>query len=336
MSNIQRAIFSWYDQNKRELPWRNSKNPYHIWLSEIVLQQTRVAQGLPYYNRLIDRFPSVFDLAGATEEDVLVAWKGLGYYSRARNLHKTAKIIALDMKGDFPSSFKDWLLLPGIGKYTAAAIASICLNEKVPAIDGNLIRIISRLYDVNDSIDSVVGKAIIQNFAEDLVLSNRPGDFNQALMDLGSMVCFPKKPDCGNCPLAEFCTSRAMGTQEIRPQKQIKKKAKNRYLVFIFEEKKGKIKLIKQPKGGIWENLYILPILEFTTESSWREFIQQSNPVLSSNEVHVLTHQRLNFNVIVSNSFQHFEGERWVSLDQIDAVPAPILLTRILSKIKSR
>ena len=336
MSNIQRAIFSWYDQNKRELPWRNSKNPYHIWLSEIVLQQTRVAQGLPYYSRLVDRFPSVFDLAGATEEDVLVAWKGLGYYSRARNLHKTAKIIAFDMKGNFPSSYKDWLLLPGIGKYTAAAIASICLNEKVPAIDGNLIRIISRLYDVNELTDSAVGKTIIQNFAEDLVLSNRPGDINQALMDLGSMVCFPKKPDCGHCPLAEFCMSRAMGTQEIRPQKQIKKKAKNRYLVFIFEEKKGKIKLIKQPKGGIWENLYILPILEFETESSWREFIQQSNPILSSNEVHVLTHQRLNFNVIDSNSFQLVEGERWVSLDQIDAVPAPILLSRILSKIKSR
>ena len=200
MANIQRAILSWYDQNKRELPWRTSKNPYFIWISEVVLQQTRVDQGAPFFYRLTSLFPSIEDLASADEKDVLLAWKGLGYYSRARNLHKAARQIMEMHDGVFPTQYMELIKLPGIGSYTASAISSISFNEPLAAIDGNIIRIVSRLLDLPDPVESAQTAKIIKEYANEILPTDRPGDFNQALMDLGSLICTPKSPKCPECP----------------------------------------------------------------------------------------------------------------------------------------
>ena len=193
------SLINWYLNNKRDLPWRNTDNPYNIWLSEIMLQQTRVAQGLPYYLDFITTFPTVFDLAKAPEEKVLKHWQGLGYYSRARNLHYTAKYVANELKGEFPNNYKDLLKLKGIGEYTAAAIASFSHNEAVPVVDGNVFRVLSRYFDIETDISLATAKKEFSELALELMPKNDPATFNQAIMEFGALQCVPKNPDCQNC-----------------------------------------------------------------------------------------------------------------------------------------
>ena len=336
MANIQRAILSWYDQNKRDLPWRTSKNPYFIWISEVVLQQTRVEQGAPFYHRLVSAFPTVEALASAEEHEVLLVWKGLGYYSRARNLHKAARQIMDDYGGVFPTKYLELLKLPGIGSYTAAAISSICYNESVAAVDGNIIRIVSRLIDIHQPVESASTARLIRDFANEALPIERSGDFNQALMDLGSLVCTPKSPACPSCPLADFCTSRINNTQHLRPVKKPKKKATNRYLIFKININQRKVLMIKQQKGSIWENLYLFPFDEHHSEEEFLANVSIHPNQLIGHSVHVLSHQRLNYSVVFDTTVPPKSNGLWLTIDDIHELPTPILVPRILDQIENQ
>ena len=336
MANIQRAILSWYDQNKRDLPWRTSKNPYFIWISEVVLQQTRVEQGVPFYHRLITAFPSVEALAHADEEDVLRAWKGLGYYSRARNLHKAARQIMEMHDGVFPTKHTELIKLAGIGGYTAAAISSISFNEPVAAIDGNVVRIVSRLLDLPGPVESAQTAKVIKEFANEILSINRPGDFNQGLMDLGSLICTPKSPACTECPLMEVCLARTSKTQHLRPVKKPKKKAVNRFLIFKVNMNQGKIQMVQQQKGSIWENLYLFPFDEHHSEEAFLSKLDLENKVLIGPSLHVLSHQRLNYAVVIGETKQPQTSENWLTLDEIHELPTPILVPRILTRLENQ
>ncbi|HER40372.1 MAG TPA: A/G-specific adenine glycosylase, partial [Salinimicrobium catena] len=202
-----KKLTSWYLENKRDLPWRKTTDPYRVWLSEIILQQTRVAQGMPYYFRFIDVFPTVFDLAAASEEEVLKQWQGLGYYSRARNLQAAAKFVSEELNGKFPDNFKDLLKLKGVGDYTASAVASICYNEPVAVVDGNVFRVISRIFGIDTPINSNEGKKQFGEKAQELLDKKNPAEFNQAIMEFGALHCTPRKPQCEACPFAEECVA---------------------------------------------------------------------------------------------------------------------------------
>ncbi len=336
MANIQRAILEWYDQNKRNLPWRDSKNPYFIWISEVVLQQTRVEQGAPFFHRLIEAFPSVEALAAATEQEVLTVWKGLGYYSRARNLHKAAQQIITAHSGVFPREFLALKKLPGVGEYTAAALSSICFNQAIAAVDGNVIRVVSRLLDLSDPVESSQTARSITEFANELLSPTRPGDFNQAMMDFGSMVCTPKSPSCASCPLATVCLARINNTQHVRPVKKPKKKAVNRFLLFKVQLQEGKIRMIQQQKGSIWENLFLFPFDEFSSEAAFLARISQESLMINDRAIHVLSHQRLHYAVVMTQEHTPASREFWFSKEELYDLPTPILVPRILTRVENQ
>ena len=223
------SLIQWYLNNKRDLPWRNTQNPYLIWLSEIMLQQTRVAQGLPYYMAFTNAFPTVFELANASEEQVLKLWQGLGYYSRARNLHKTAQFVASELNGEFPDNNKDLLKLKGIGDYTAAAIASFAYNEAVPVVDGNVFRVLSRYFDIETDISLVTAKKEFSALAFELMPKNDPASFNQAIMEFGALQCVPKNPSCEICVFNSSCAALQKKKVHLLPFKSKKIKVSYRF-----------------------------------------------------------------------------------------------------------
>jgi A/G-specific adenine glycosylase len=260
---FSKTLIQWYLQNKRDLPWRNDINPYTIWLSEIMLQQTRVAQGLPYFLRFTSAFPTVFDLANAEEEEVLKLWQGLGYYSRARNLHKTAKQIAFEFNGEFPKNYSELLHLKGIGDYTAAAIASFAYNENVPVVDGNVFRVLSRYFDVETNIASSGAKKEFTHLAAELLPKGQANIFNQAIMEFGALQCVPKNPDCGNCIFNDSCLALQKKKVAQLPVKSKKTKVTNRYFNYlVFSDETNKTIICKRIQKGIWHNLYEFPLLE--------------------------------------------------------------------------
>ncbi len=260
---FSKTLIQWYLQNKRDLPWRNDINPYTIWLSEIMLQQTRVAQGLPYFLRFTSAFPTVFDLANAEEEEVLKLWQGLGYYSRARNLHKTAKQIAFEFNGEFPKNYSELLHLKGIGDYTAAAIASFAYNENVPVVDGNVFRVLSRYFDVETDIASSGAKKEFTQLAAELLPKGQANIFNQAIMEFGALQCVPKNPDCGNCIFNDSCLALQKKKVAQLPVKSKKTKVTNRYFNYlVFSDETNKTIICKRIQKGIWHNLYEFPLLE--------------------------------------------------------------------------
>ncbi|MFM7596435.1 MAG: A/G-specific adenine glycosylase [Flavobacteriales bacterium] len=336
MANIQGAMLSWYDLNKRDLPWRTSKNPYFIWISEVVLQQTRVEQGAPFYHRLVSAFPTIEALASAEEHEVLLVWKGLGYYSRARNLHKASRQIMDHYEGVFPTQYAELIKLPGIGGYTAAAISSICFNAPEAAVDGNIIRIVSRLLDIQDPVELTSTARLIREFVNEVLPKDRPGDFNQALMDLGSAVCTPKSPACPSCPLADFCVSRNNNTQHLRPVKKPKKKAINRYLIFRININQRKVLMVKQQKGSIWENLYLFPFVELPSEKDFLAALDSEKQALIKPSTHVLSHQRLNYAVVFDTTVPPKSIGQWLTIDDIHELPTPILVPRILTQIENQ
>ena len=228
----RQELISWYLINKRDLPWRKTKNPYKIWLSEIILQQTRVQQGLPYYWKFIAAYPTIQALALANEDEVLNLWQGLGYYSRARNMLKTARVINEQYEGCFPTNYNDLLKLNGIGEYTAAAIASFSFKEPVAVVDGNVYRVLSRLFDIDTPIDSGEGKKAFRFLADEVLDKVNPDTFNQAIMEFGALHCTPQKPDCNNCVLNGTCLSRVNGTISQRPVKKKKNASKQRFFVY--------------------------------------------------------------------------------------------------------
>lgn len=245
---VSELIIPWYKKNKRFLPWREDKNPYSIWLSEIILQQTRVGQGTPYYHRFMESFPDVVKLAGASVEEVLLAWQGLGYYSRARNLHKAAGIIAHDFKGRFPSDYKDIRSLPGVGDYTAAAIASLAFNMPYAAVDGNVYRVLSRYLGINTPVNSSAAKKEFLMAATKLLDRNDPGTHNQAMIELGALICTPKNPACEICPLNNSCFALERSVVGLLPVKTVKVQSRTRYFFYFIIYYEEKI-YIRQRKG---------------------------------------------------------------------------------------
>ncbi|WP_340199661.1 A/G-specific adenine glycosylase [Ascidiimonas sp. W6] len=263
---FSKVIISWYAIHKRDLPWRKTKDPYYIWLSEIMLQQTRVAQGLPYYLKFVERYPTVFDLANAPEDEVLKLWQGLGYYSRARNLHYTAKDIVTRYKGVFPDNYHELLQLKGVGDYTASAIASICFNEATPVVDGNVYRVLARYFGIELPINSTEGVKYFKELAQKYIEFKEPGTYNQAIMEFGANQCKPQSPNCVICPLNENCVALASGMIKKLPVKIKKLKVKKRYFNYLLIHDGDSTLIQQRLSKDIWQHLYELPLIESDNE----------------------------------------------------------------------
>lgn len=342
--NFSNILIKWYLQNKRDLPWRKTTNPYHIWLSEIMLQQTRVAQGMPYFFAFTKEFPTVFDLANASEEQVLKLWQGLGYYSRARNLHKTAQNVANDLNGIFPSNYKDLLKLKGVGEYTAAAIASFSYNEVVPVVDGNVFRVLSRYFDIESDIAAPATKKEFAELAYELIPKDNPAIFNQAIMEFGALQCVPKSPDCSICCFNESCAALQKKKVALLPVKSKKLKVTNRFFNYlILEDVLGNTLIQKRTAKGIWHNLYEFPLLETaeiidfdTVSKAVTNDVFSSYTVLSIEECNEAT-------VIHKLSHQHLHIQFWkvkiqevivngVNFDDVKTFPFPIVIFNFIEK----
>lgn len=295
MNSFSSVLLAWYDQNKRDLPWRRTKDPYLIWLSEIILQQTRVVQGLAYYNRFSERFPTPRALAEAPEDEVLKYWQGLGYYSRARNLHAAAK----SMQGEFPRTYEGVRALKGVGDYTAAAVCSIAYDMPYAVVDGNVYRVLARVFGIDTPIDSPAGKKQFTELAQKLLDKKRPGDYNQAIMDFGATVCTPAAPQCLVCPLAAVCRALADGRVEQLPVKAQKTKISNRYFHYIYVKQGENTWLHKRGAGDVWQNLYEPPLVETKTADgdygaapAYRRWFGRKRALLRVAPVkHVLSHR---------------------------------------------
>lgn len=258
MNQFCRIILDWYNVNGRDLPWRRTSDPYLIWLSEIILQQTRVDQGMEYYQRFVERFPDVLSLATANEDEVLRLWQGLGYYSRARNLHQAA----ISMNGSFPILYKDVLALKGVGPYTAAAICSIAYGMPYAVVDGNVYRVLSRYFGIDTPIDTTEGKKIFAELAQSLLDVGNPGKYNQSLMDFGALQCTPAAPNCNTCPLQSSCSAFEENKVNQLPVKQHRTKTSDRYFNYLLIRSGENIWLHKRTANDIWRNLYELPLIE--------------------------------------------------------------------------
>jgi A/G-specific adenine glycosylase len=311
MNFFNSTIHSWYSLYKRDLPWRNTRNPYLIWLSEIILQQTRIDQGLAYYIKFADEFPTIFDLANASEDQILKLWQGLGYYSRARNLHFTAKFIQQNYIGVFPNDYNSILSLKGIGEYTAAAIASISFNLEYPTVDGNVYRVLSRYFGIYEPIDTGKGKKTFNDLAKELIKGNSPGMHNQAIMEFGALQCTPKSPDCMKCPLNERCFAYSNLKAGELPVKQNTTKQRDRYFTYIVLSFNNCTWLRKRIKNDIWMNLFEFPLIEtmnnveikkLTLEPEFQRIIPKGNQAIvetvSDWKIHILSHQRIHYRFI--------------------------------------
>lgn len=268
----QRTLLHWYESHRRELPWRGISDPYRIWVSEVILQQTRVAQGLEYYLRFVERFPDVEHLAAADEDEVLRLWQGLGYYSRARNMRKAARQIV--ERGGFPQTYKDVRALAGIGSYTAAAICSFAYGIPVAVVDGNVFRVLSRYWAISTPIDTASGKREFEKLADSLMCKACPGDYNQALMDFGALQCVPQSPDCGSCPLAARCAAYACGDVRRYPVKSRTTTVTTLYFVYVVVESSHGFWLRRREGHGIWQGLYEPPLLTFTHRPTDKEILE--------------------------------------------------------------
>ena len=342
--NFSKNITRWYSENKRDLPWRHTTNPYFIWLSEIMLQQTQVKQGLPYYKKFINAFPTVFDLAKSDEQNVLKLWQGLGYYSRARNLHYTAKYIANELNGKFPSTYTEILKLKGVGDYTASAIASIAFGEVTAVVDGNVYRVLSRFFGINTPINSTKGIKEFKALATNLIDKKEPALFNQAIMEFGAQHCKPKNPYCIVCPLQEACVAFQKNKISELPIKLKKTKIRSRYFNYlIFTDQKQNTLLEKRTAKGIWHNLYQFPLIETDKSLDISEFETTLNsyPLLKGksfdfslyNEtdiVHKLSHQHLHtkFWIVEVQSLP----EKRISTKNLSEYPVPVLIGDFISK----
>ncbi|WP_159521810.1 A/G-specific adenine glycosylase [Sunxiuqinia indica] len=307
---ILRAQFlKWYEENKRDLPWRETTDPYTIWLSEIILQQTRIDQGLAYFMRFAEKFPTVDGFASASEDEILKLWQGLGYYSRARNMHIAAKAIVTEYNSQFPADYKKLLNLKGVGDYTAAAIASIAFNLPHATVDGNVYRVLSRVFGIETPIDSSQGKKEFSLLANQLLDHNQPGNFNQALMEFGALQCSPKKPNCENCPINNMCVAFNNDTIEKLPVKKGKVKIRNRYFNYLVIDHGKYTFLKKRTENDVWKNLYEFPLTETKEKTELDHLITKEQKYLpdtsnflvnneSSWKKQVLSHQHIYYRFI--------------------------------------
>ncbi|SKB31768.1 A/G-specific adenine glycosylase [Maribacter arcticus] len=342
-------ILDWYHQNKRSLPWRKSLDPYKIWLSEIILQQTRVAQGAPYYLRFVEQFPTVHHMANASEEEVLKLWQGLGYYSRARNLHATAKIVVNQYNGEFPDTYNELLKLKGVGDYTASAISSICFNEPQAVVDGNVYRVLSRYFGIDIPINSAEGIKYFKSLAEKVMDVNDIRDYNQGIMEFGAIQCSPKKPLCLHCPLNESCVALQKGIVGQLPVKLKKTKVRNRffnYIIPIYIDADGnRFTNLQQRKGkGIWQNLWEFPLIESNSmleiedvDNRYKQLFEGNGEIelIEFNEVaiiHKLSHQHLHTKFWILNTNTEIPNQ--ISFEKIKNFPVPVLIADFIKAFK--
>lgn len=341
------TLIFWYLQNSRELPWRKTNNPYFIWLSEIMLQQTRVAQGLSYYLKFTETFPTVFDLAKADESTVLKMWQGLGYYSRARNLHFTAKQIANEFNGEFPKTYKEIIKLKGIGDYTASAIASFAFNEPTAVVDGNVYRVLSRYFGIKTPINSSAGIKEFKELAQSLIDKKQPANYNQAIMEFGAIQCKPKKPLCMFCPLSDSCVALQKNLIDVLPVKEKKIKVRNRYFNFLVIKTDDNKTILSERKGkGIWQGLYQFPLIESDKNINKDELISSEEFInLFPNEttislfnkkeiVHKLSHQHLYTQFWIVETVKSSGAK--INWSAIQKYPVPVLIANFLEEYQSK
>ena len=325
---FSKKIINWYLQNKRDLPWRNTRDPYKIWLSEIILQQTRIEQGLPYYEKFVGTFPSISDLANAPEDKVMKLWQGLGYYSRARNLHFTAKTIAKEYKGQFPSEHANILKLKGIGDYTAAAIASFAFDAPYPVLDGNVFRIISRIYGIHDAIDSGTGKKIFMKKLHELMPPKEVASFNQAIMEFGALQCVPKNPKCTGCIFKNECYALANDKIDMLPIKEKKLVKKDRHFFYLISSDGKNTIIQKRSDKDIWHSLYEFPVFE--------KQIKPRGKILFRSEIqkHLLTHQNIyyQFTIELTKVLKAEKGQIIVELSQLEDYAFPKIMHDFIAK----
>jgi A/G-specific adenine glycosylase len=348
MNSISNSLVDWYLQNKRELPWRDVSDPYYIWISEIILQQTRVNQGLNYYLRFIDKFPTVEILAKATEDEVLKYWQGLGYYSRARNIHKAANQIMNDFNGEFPSNYKDVLKLAGIGVYTSAAICSFAYNQPYAVVDGNVYRVLSRLFALETPIDSTEGVKVYSKLAQELLNTSHPAVHNQAIMEFGALQCVPASPNCSICPFVGVCKAFQLNMISQLPIKTQKVKVKDRFFNYFFVEFDENTFLKKRDASDIWKNLYEFPLIESDKLFNIKELIEVDAFInlfdnidkveIKSESIafkHILTHRRIYakfFNIEISGKNANFDNMTQVSKNELDKYAISRLIELYLEK----
>ena len=324
MTNFSPILLDWYSKNKRELPWRNTLNPYRIWLSEIILQQTRVDQGMRYYLKFTEKYETIKDLSEASEDEVLSLWKGLGYYSRGRNLRKAAIQVMDEFDGVFPKDFKSLKKLKGVGDYSAAAIASFAFKEKIAVLDGNVYRVLSRLFNINTAIDSSAGKKQFWELANSLISDKHPDTFNQAIMEFGALQCKPKKPNCEICVFNDQCEALQEGQITNLPFKAKKIKKKNRFLNFFYSEQNDSIQLEKRGEKDIWANMYQFPLQE-----DIGGFEDRNEEILWETK-HLLTHQNLFCRFYRSNSV--IKNADFIKLNDLENYATPRVIENFLER----
>ena len=339
-------ILSWYSENKRSLPWRSTNEPYKIWLSEIILQQTRVAQGIPYYENFLENFPEINALAMASEEQVLKIWQGLGYYSRARNLHATAKIIVDQHKGSFPQNYNELMALPGIGDYTASAIASICFKKPEAVLDGNVYRVLARYFGVDIPINSTKGNKYFRALAQELIDPEHIRDYNQAIMEFGAVQCVPANPKCNECPLSVGCEAYSKNQVNKLPVKNKKLKIRKRYFNYLVGiDNDNRTQLVQRKQNDIWKSLYEFPLLETASEVSIDQVSKQCNSLLMVNDVediyeteygnlvHKLSHQSLHTKFWIVKTNDSFKAG--IPMEKLDEYPVPVPIAKFINTFKN-
>lgn len=312
-------LITWYLTNKRELPWRSANSPYHVWLSEVILQQTKVAQGLPYYNAFVEKYPRVQDLANASEDEVLLLWQGLGYYSRARNLHASAKFIVEELNGVFPDSFKTLLELKGVGDYTASAIASICYNEPQAVVDGNVYRVLSRVFGIETTIPSSKAHKEFKELGSLLMDKEQPGTFNQAMMEFGALQCVPRNPDCQQCVFSSKCVAFHKNLVHELPVKKKKAKVVKRYFnYFLVLSGEDSIAIQQRLDKDIWYKLFELPLLESKSALTKTQIINFIEENVAFADLDLNSLQLFNRKQIVHKlSHQHLHTKFWIIEGQV-------------------
>ncbi|RYU87935.1 A/G-specific adenine glycosylase [Mucilaginibacter terrigena] len=323
--DLSAELIAWYNDNKRDLPWRKTTDAYIIWLSEIILQQTRVEQGTPYFYRFAEKYPTVTDFAAAHEDEVLRLWQGLGYYSRGRNMLKTAQLVQQQYSGVFPVKYNELIKLKGIGEYTAAAISSFSSNEAKAVVDGNVYRVLARYFGVDEPINSPKGKKMFQQIANDVLDKARPALHNQAIMEFGAMLCKPKKPACGICPVRLGCVAFKTNATTYLPVKIKTVKVRKRYFNYMLISDGKEVLMNKRGEGDIWANMYDLPLIETTELIEQNELLKlpqmkvfgeniafKNNPAIIK---HVLTHQQLFIRFHVLDKFPDKLQSGWFYTD---------------------
>ncbi len=346
--NFSKQIVAWYQLNKRDLPWRNTTDPFLIWMSEVILQQTKVEQGLSYFIKFKEKYPSVKELARADEEEVLKLWQGLGYYSRARNLHQTAKTIVDEFNGTFPKNYTDILKLRGVGEYTASAILSFAFNKPFAVVDGNVYRVLSRVFGVREAIDTGLGQKIFKKLAFELLDKRRPSIYNQAIMEFGALQCTPKNLKCELCPFAYNCYAKENGIIEKLPFKSKKIKIKDRFFNYLVINDEDNIYLKKRIENDIWKGLYDFPLIETKHKVDFNDlinnidkhvFFNKSNVTLnrqSQEYKHILTHQNIFatfWHISVKDRGKYFSDFVTTNLKEINKFAVPKLIENYIKFI---